>query len=447
MNKGYVVVACIAAVLVLSTSRVPAAESPAPLFTDDDLKRYERSSAPDGTLAPKETAKPPETPRIAKSKDTIYREHDRSVAAVVAYDEKGQAFSHGSGFVFTPDGAIITSYHVISNASSAKVKINGVVFPVEGVLYADKEHDVVLLKVEAKGLHAMKPGDSRQVRPGEMAYLMDNLQGKGSSITEGTVIGLRDVGGKKMIQLSIPFSAGSSGGPVFNPYGEVIGVAAMVVNDGKPVSFAVPVYVIKERFTAGSVIPLKEALYRDQRQAADYWIAVAARHNNDGRPQEAIDAYKKAIDADPDSSMAYNGLGVVYAGLKRYKDAVDAYQRAIKLEPDSAWTRSNLGLAYIKMGMFREAVEALQQAIKIMHDLSSAHFNLGIAYTQLGQYREAVSAYKEAVWLAPDLADAHYGLGLVYLHLHDRQSARQQYDILKRLDPAQAANLWQRIKE
>jgi Tfp pilus assembly protein PilF len=414
-----------------------------PLFTNDDLMRYREDSQTPVRTGERSRGEV----RVVKDKDAIFRENDRSVGVVAAYDAAGKAFSHGSGFVVSDSGSFVTSYHILSNASSARVMLGGRVYEVEGVLFSDRENDIILLKISGTGLPAVKSGDSRETRPAERVYLMDNLQGTGNRIAEGEVSGVKDIAGKRMLQVALSFSGGSSGGPIFNQYGEVIGLAAMVVNDGKPVSFAVPIETVKDKYVVGIAVPLQEVLRRDSRQAADYWTAVADGHSTAGRDREARDAYRKAIEADPDSSAAYNGIGVIYARMKQYPDAVNAYQMALKRDPDSAWTLSNLGLAYIEMKRYREAIDALQQAVKAMPDLSVAHFNLGIAYANVGRYREAADSYKEAIRLSPSMADAHYSLGLAYLSLHDRKSALRQHEILQQLDPEQARKLWDLIRE
>jgi Flp pilus assembly protein TadD len=436
MAAGFLVVA------VIFGGSAAADDRQVPLFRDDDLRRY-RQEVP----APVRAGEEPPATQAVKTKDVVFREHDRSVGAVAAYDAGGKAFSHGSGFVIEGNGAFVTSYHILSNAATVRVMLAGKMYEVEGVLFADRENDVVILKLSGTGLSAARLGDSRGIRPEDKAYLMDNLQGKGNRITEGLVSSVRDVGGRRMIQLALHFSGGSSGGPVFNAYGEVMGIAAMTVSDGTPVSFAVPVEAVKNRYSAGSVLPLREVLYRDRRQAADYWIAVADAHSAAGRNQEAKDAYQRALEADPDSAAAYNGLGLAYARLKQYAEAVEAYRMSLKLAPDTAWTLSNLGLAYIELRKYSEAIDALRHAVKAMPELSVAHFNLGIAYTNSERYREAAASYEEAIRLNPAMADAYYSLGLAYLYLHDRRSALRQHEKLKALDPAQAQKLWKKIRE
>jgi Tfp pilus assembly protein PilF len=438
--------ACVLICLVCPalTGVFAADQSAAPVFRDDDLIRYREGSRRYDPVKERETVS---DIRTLKDSEAIFHENERAVCAVAAYDASGKGFSHGSCFIVNRDGVVVTSLHILSTAESARVKAGGRVFDVEGVLYADREHDVMVLKTAATGLPGVKLGDSRDMRPGERVFLMDSNQGKGNRIIEGSVSGLRDVNGRRMLQLTLLFMPGSSGGPIFNLYGDVIGIAAMIVSDGKPVSFAVPIEAVKDRLTPGSILSLKEALSRDRRQAADYWVGVGDEHSGAGRYQEALDAYRKALDVDPDSVTAYNGIGVVSTRMKRYDEAVASYDQALRRDPDSAWTRSNLGLAYLEMRKYPEAIETLRQAVKSMPDLSVAHLNLGIAYAKTEQYRAAAASYQEAIRLSPSLADAYFGLGLVYLALHDRKAALRQHEILQQIDPEQAKKLWERIRE
>ena len=443
MSRFGTTAALICLLFVAVASSAGAAEPSAPVFRDDDLLKYRGGDG--GPELPRQSTVPHDVPS-EKDSNAVFRENDRSVCAVAAYNAEGKGFSHGSCFIAGRDGVVVTSFHILSNASSARIRKGEKTYAVEGVLFADRDYDIMVLKTGTTGLPGVKLGDSRDIRPRDRVFLMDCPQGAGNRIMQGTVSGLRDIGGRRMIQLSLSLLPGSSGGPIFNVYGEVIGMAAMVISDGSPVSFAVPIEAVKDHL-AGSVLPLQEVLKRDRRQAADYWVATGDGHSTAGRDRDALDAYRKALEADPDSVVAYNGIGISYTRMKRLDEAVAAYEQALKRDPDSAWTRSNLGLAYIEMRKYPQAIEALRRAVRSMPDLSVAHFNLGIAYAKSEQYRQAAASYQEAIRLSPSMADAHYGLGLAYLALHDRKAALRQYETLKQLDPAQAQKLWDKIRE
>ena len=76
--------------------------------------------------------------------DRIFRENSKAVVVVTPYDEKGNAIGQGSGFIVRADGAVITNYHVISMARNIKVKAGNKVLDVEGLIFTDKENDLVI---------------------------------------------------------------------------------------------------------------------------------------------------------------------------------------------------------------------------------------------------------------------------------------------------------------
>jgi len=433
----------IASLLFVSIISVGGQQGLAAVYTDQDLQRYgTRQGQTSGASAPTDAR----TSRTAKSSSDIFRENERSIAAVVAYDEKGTSFSHGSGFMIAANGAVITSYHVISNAASVRVKIGNDILPIEGILHADREHDIVVLKVSGAAFRPVTIGDSREVRQGERVFLMDNSQGNRVSIAEGRANGLRDVGNKQMIEITIPLAAGSSGGPLFNQYGEVIGIATSIVTDVTALNFVAPLHTFMDRVSLDRVITLREAFYRDPGESASYWINLGNSRSSAARYAEAIEAYNRAVAADPNAVEAYNGLGVAYMNLKKSGDALAALRKAKSLDPASAWTLSNLGMAYLEAKNYTEAAEELRAAIRTMPELAVAHFNLGIAYTKLEQYTAAITEYSEAIRLKPSFADAHYGLGLVHVYLKNRGAVMEEYRILQGLDPTLAKKLHEKME-
>ena len=84
--------------------------------------------------------------------------------------------------------------------------------------------------------------------------------------------------------------------------------------------------------------------------------------------------------------------------------------------------------------MDKEAIDAYKKAIRIDPDNAKAHCNLGVVYFNSGMQKEAIKAYKQAIRINPDDALAHYNLGFAYVFFNDRDSALEQYRILKSLD-------------
>ena len=86
----------------------------------------------------------------------IFKENSKAVVVIMTYDNRGNPFMQGSGFIVREDGAIVTNYHVIAKAKDIKVKVGGKVLKVEGLLHLDKENDIVILKAKAKKLPIVK---------------------------------------------------------------------------------------------------------------------------------------------------------------------------------------------------------------------------------------------------------------------------------------------------
>jgi len=148
--------------------------------------------------------------------------------------------SLGSGF-FVADNIIATNYHVIEGASFAYCYTNNssTKFKIEGYLAADKSVDLILLKVSGLNRTAIKMA-SASITPGQKIYALGSPKGLPATISDGIVSGLRDFEGYKLIQMTAPISPGSSGGPVLNQQGELVGVSVSQLKDGQNLNFAIP---------------------------------------------------------------------------------------------------------------------------------------------------------------------------------------------------------------
>jgi uncharacterized protein (TIGR02145 family) len=146
----------------------------------------------------------------------------------------------GSGF-FISENVIVTNYHVIEGASEAfcYTSNSSIKYKIEGYLAVDKSVDLILLKVPGLDRSALKIAVS-SVSPGQKIYVIGSPKGLPATISDGIVSGLRDFEGYKLIQITAPISPGSSGGPVLNANGELIGVSVGQYKDGQNLNFAIP---------------------------------------------------------------------------------------------------------------------------------------------------------------------------------------------------------------
>jgi predicted O-linked N-acetylglucosamine transferase (SPINDLY family) len=130
-----------------------------------------------------------------------------------------------------------------------------------------------------------------------------------------------------------------------------------------------------------------------------------------GQGDEAIAAYRRAIQIEPDYVDAHFSLGIVLQAGGHRDEAIAAYRQAIGIRADYAEAHSNLGIALVDAGQRDEAIAAYRRAIGIKPDYADAHYNLGVALQAKGERDEAIAAYRQAIALKPDLALAHNNLG------------------------------------
>jgi tetratricopeptide (TPR) repeat protein len=374
--------------------------------------------------------------------DRIFKENSKAVVLVIVYDEKGNKIGQGSGFIVRADGAVVTNYHVISKARDIKVKAGEKVFDVEGLIFTDEKNDLVILKAKAKDMPVVKLGVVEKANIGEHVYVISSHGRLENTITDGLLSGIIEMDGKReILQMTVPISPGSSGGPVFNRNGEVIGVASggfLLPGEIRSLSLAMSVKLIKDKISSKRVTAIKESGLEDYGKTAWYWFFLGNGYDKSGMHKEAIDAYKQAIKIDPVLAYTHCGLGIVYYKSGKYKEAIEAWKQAIRIDLDFAEIHYNLGNAYYKSGKYKEAIEAYKQAIRMDPGFAMAHSNLGLAYADSGKYKEAIEAYKQAIRIKPDFAMTHNNLGAAYHESRKYKEAIEAYKQAIRMDPDDA---------
>ncbi len=148
--------------------------------------------------------------------------------------------SQGSGFFVAPN-IIATNYHVIQGSRSAACfpSNSNKRYQIEGVVAADRDRDLALLKVRGLDRPAI-PISTEPVRIGQRVYVIGTPQGLPATFSDGIVSALRQHSGYDLVQITAPISPGSSGGPVLNAQGQLIGVAVSQSREGQNLNFAVP---------------------------------------------------------------------------------------------------------------------------------------------------------------------------------------------------------------
>jgi tetratricopeptide (TPR) repeat protein len=161
------------------------------------------------------------------------------------------------------------------------------------------------------------------------------------------------------------------------------------------------------------------------------WRATIARNPNswsaynnlgriifqEGKIDEAIEQYQKALEINPAHAEAHSNLGVALAEKGKIDEAIVHFQRALelKIQPDAGRVYNNLGLALFRKGQVDEAMVYFQKALEIHPDSVSARYNFGNALLQKGLVDAAIVQYRQALEIQPDNAEYHNKLGSALL--------------------------------
>lgn len=168
----------------------------------------------------------------------------------------------GTGFVIDPSGVIATNLHVVIGADDIRVRtLDGTTLTVPRVLGIDPDHDLALLDVDPRSpLPTLVLGDSDKVAAGDPVIAIGNPLGVlDYTVSDGLISSVRRVTAElTLLQISAPISQGSSGGPLFNPFGEVIGVATAIFNEGQNLNFGVPSNYVRALQQAPQPIAIAE---------------------------------------------------------------------------------------------------------------------------------------------------------------------------------------------
>lgn len=214
MSARLVMAVCVAAAVGCGGKAAPAPAAPAP--------------AP---LTPKQI--------VEKSKPAIVR--------IEAGTDKV-----GTGFVIDGGGVIATNLHVVAASAPITVRLlDGTTLTVERIVGVDVDHDLALLGVAAgHPLPTLALGDSDQVAAGDPVLAIGNPLGVlDYTVSDGLISSVRQVApGIKLLQISAPISQGSSGGPLFNAFGQVIGVSTAVFTEGQNLNFGMPSNYVQALF-------------------------------------------------------------------------------------------------------------------------------------------------------------------------------------------------------
>ena len=420
-----------------------APAAPARGLSDEEMWGKKSPAAPTRGLSDEEVGLQPKQAILKPlTPEALYAMASPAVVRLTALNYKSEEVGHGTGFFVRANGWLVTNYHVIADAKYVSLStVTGTSARADLVLAWDEKADLAVLVVEGGTTTALKLFGETRIFPclklapaahmpavGSRVWAIGNPQGLANSLSEGIVSGLRSDEGVTQVQCTAAVSPGSSGGPLLDCYGRVLGVMASMQTDAERLSqnlnFAVssiavrsllaraatataqPVGNLKRTFTAEETIAkTRSRLEKDPGNAWE-WCFLGDWLNRVHRWTEARDTYQKALQLKPNNAEVYAialfGLALAQWGLEDYAGVNESLKRAEAVEPDSAKYKVDLGYFYERTNRPKLAISVLQEAIRLAPRSTEARSGLIFVLSNMGKYADALLQCDELERLDPD---------------------------------------------
>ena len=375
---------------------------------------------------------------------------ERSAFTVIRVEGR---YGAASGFFVAPD-KIATNIHVIAHPGPVFIKSpdKKTIWTVEGVTAFDVKNDLAILKIDGQGTPSPL-GDSDAVRVGDTVIATGYPDGR-YRITKGIVRRVRS--GNKWLQMEIKLSGGSSGSPVRDGKGQVIGIVSAIEI---PYSYAIPSNALK-RLIDRSKLPEPLAAWRKRKRIRAYIYSVRGqRKYNLNRYDDAVADFDKAILLYPQKADAYYNRGLakfrlgdiqaakgsVEKARRLYEAGIEDCTQAIKLNPEDTYAYHNRAGGKFRLGQseanqadvakvqryYQGAIHDWTQVINLNSELADPYNNRGIAKATLGEskiaqgaitdaqalYVEAIQDCTQAIRLNPRYAEPYINRGYAQFRL------------------------------
>lgn len=338
-----------------------------------------------------------------------------------------------SGCVVDRRGIVLTTAHQMDGLTEARGKLpDGTSFPLS-TLAVDNALDAALLQADRTLPTAVRIGNADSLRLGAPLVSLSTPLNLEFSLVRGVVSSLsRTYRGVPVVQAELNASPGSSGGPVFDADGLLVGMLLGKLNDQPWLSVVLPVNQLAPLLKAHGVLPEPAApdpadelvpvpnLPQHEAWALDaYNLGVRA-----GSDEEKARHYRRAAELLPAFYEAWFNLAVTLTALGRTGDALAAYDQARQIRPAAAEPLRNMGLLHLRNGAPEAALDCFDRVLGLDGGAARSYNERGVALQRLNRHRDAAAAFGEALRLEPENSRFSYNLGLSLAALGEAQSAR-----------------------
>jgi len=355
--------------------------------------------------------------------ERVVQENEAAVLVIIGTRTDTGAAVQGSGVCIDRAGYVLATAHQVIGVKNLEGRRSDGSTCRLTPLEVQESTEYALLKSEIP-LPAARIGNADTLNSGAPLLSIAAPMNLEFSTVTGTVSHpKRTYRGYPVIQAVLMAGHGSSGGPVFDRDGALVGLISgeLTEADFTIVNRINNAYSMLRRYGISvpeppaddpaepEIIPAPDANEREIRAIEAYNRGVFANNAPD-----KIEAYGLAVKLLPEFYEAWFNLAVAAAESSDVNTAEQAYRRAAALRPEAVEVPRNLGRLLLREKQFDAAMACFEQASRLAPDSPQSHNDLGEVYRQTERYNDAAAAFQAALRLNPDYAQAHYNLGLTY---------------------------------
>ena len=300
--------------------------------------------------------------------EVLYRRSKASVVTIVTFDSKQASLGQGSGFIVAKN-RVVTNYHVLGGSSSATVIFSdGSLAVVKSVVAGSRPQDLVIVDAETGHLPPLALGDELALKVGETIYAIGAPKGLPESLSNGLVSAFREEQGQFLIQITAAIAPGSSGGPLLNGQGQVVGVTTSQLKDGG-FGFAAPAGDVKHLLKVPLPVPVEVAsLAKDSVETPEDQLSSVQALFKQKKYKEAREAFRELSASTQTSFEGQLLLCNIEENLANYRLAIQACDAAIQANPTNATAHELKALSLISTGEFGKAENPALRAVELSGD-------------------------------------------------------------------------------
>jgi S1-C subfamily serine protease/Tfp pilus assembly protein PilF len=343
---------------------------------------------------------------------TIFRNAKPSVVYIIAGDSNGNPTVQGSGFIIGKD-RVVTNHHVLVGTSTAIALFSdGRSSPITTVIADSGPKDLIVVGAETGQRPAVMLGDELALQEGDPVYAIGAPKGLELSLTDGIVSSFRNSGDEFLIQSTAAIGHGSSGGPLFNREGRVVGITAALMSDTPGIYFSIGVGDLKRLLRNPQLMvdefsdwakrnpSVSESAPEAEASSTTQTVSQIEKLLHEGKFDEARAQIQTFTAATPESALSYRLFGEFNQKTGHADEALSDLQLSVDKDP-----RDSISQFYLAISLFRARRfdEALTHEVK-SNELGPSDADtplLAMLYYAVRDFKQAEAKARKAVQADP----------------------------------------------